>query len=365
MLQDFGLPAFVAPDGTDIPAWLQLANELGLKIECRVVDFLPSQTAGQMQLWLASLLHDSSTVAFTHVASADQPQQIGNSCGYVAARAILHMYDADDILTCDVSDATQSRWISQGNAHLCALHWNHSHNPIEKARRQRLDEAHFLTESEVLHLLDYWWKETMSVDALAAMHTKILSIEPSDPPSGECHRCGERHPTATCPNFATPATQTNERFAHQWCHLNSLDYVVRRIAENLASVCRGDVPLHNDLFIVNSEESTHSGLHWFALACTIEMPHLSCEDARQMSTLVPPAPNVRGARQYRYTGQERILLDLPNDAGLHTTVAAHHVATALDYDVLFAEAMEAEELLADEALCDQLEEESEMFSGDH
>ena len=84
-----------------------------------------------------------------------------------------------------------------------------------------------------------------------------------------------------------------------------------------------------------------------------------------MSTLVPPAPNVRGAREYRYIGQECIALDLPNDAGLHATVAAHHVATALDYDVLFAEAIEADELLADEALCDQLEEESEMFSGDH
>ena len=97
----------------ELPWLLELARADGLEMKARVVDFWSGSQGTRTAI--ASWLRD---LGFDVTVTADRAQ-IGQACGYVAARVIGLMYAAGNAWrSIDVSDAVDAVWIQRGNASL-------------------------------------------------------------------------------------------------------------------------------------------------------------------------------------------------------------------------------------------------------
>ena len=96
-----------------LPWQLEFAQADGLEVKARVVDFWSGSQGTRTAI--ASWLRD---LGFDVTVTADRAQ-IGQACGYVAARATGLMYAAGNAWrSIDVSDAVDAVWIQRGNASL-------------------------------------------------------------------------------------------------------------------------------------------------------------------------------------------------------------------------------------------------------
>ena len=232
-LRELELPAL---DSNDLgvshqpPQWLR-----NLRVEVRIVDFW--QGCATSRLFVSYLRHLGCDVIFT-----EDRQQIGVSCGWVAARACVSLSLSRDWWSCDVSDSVDQHWITVGNA-ILGLEGSHSR---------------FIGNDQVVALANAWW-------TAEAVHEP----EAAGPP---CDRCGEEHLSAECPHRSTRRdasvlAQSDLRDRRGWLsNVTTCDYSLRQLMDQLYAVACTGTPVSFRAFVVNDQDCRSSGSHWFSLA---------------------------------------------------------------------------------------------------
>jgi len=191
------------------PQWLELALPL-LRLQARVVDYLPSQVASNVQQYLQSL-------GF-HTTFDDSARQVENTCGVVSARVavdmqVAHMMSEEPSswTTCCVQRAVRPCWYQQINPHI-GLSRDNTHS--------------FITSSDVLTAASHFWMQ--------------------DGDGGN---------------------------VMDWLALpDTFDFVVRKIVTDLHDVAEGtcgSIPLR--VRVSNTEDCCSTGMHWFVIAYSIEV----------------------------------------------------------------------------------------------
>jgi hypothetical protein len=181
------------------------------------------------------------------VAFTTDRDQIGVSCGWVAARACVSLSLSRDWWSCDVSDAVDQHWITVGNA-ILGLEGSHSR---------------FIGNNQVAALANAWW-------TAEAVHEP----ETAGPP---CDRCGEEHLSAECPHRSTRRdasvlAHSDLRDRRGWLsNVTTCDDSLRQLMDQLYAVACTGTPVSFRAFVVNDQDSRFSGSHWFSLAYSAKL----------------------------------------------------------------------------------------------
>ena len=190
-------------------------------------------------------------------------QQIGASCGVVAARVALDLHACADWLHQNVQRAVDQEWITRANIALADKYQEARDEAVTERHRlncerkhqlfQRLgEETCFISESDVHHLATVW-------------STPIPEVETAGPP---CHRCGGDHATAACDQYPMPRLAVQP--SSLWLEVSSLDFIGRKVCDDLHACATGGLVLPLALRISNTETSDSRGYHWFTVAYSIE-----------------------------------------------------------------------------------------------
>ena len=219
-LRRLGLPPLGSAAGSPAPPWVGR-----LRVRIRIVDFYAGGCATS-RMFVAYLRALGCEVAFT-----TDRDQIGVSCGWVAARACVSLWLSHDWWSCDVSDSADQHWITVGDA-ILGLEGSHSR---------------FIGNDQVVALANAWW-------TTEAVHEP----EAAGPP---CDRCGEEHLSAECPHRSTRRdasvlAHSDLRDRRGWLsNVTACDYSLRQLMDQLyAAACTG-TPVPFRAFVVNDQDS--------------------------------------------------------------------------------------------------------------
>lgn len=230
------LPPFNATPTGAPPSWLRR-----LVVRTRVIDYLGNHGSDVARSVHGYLLHLGATSVFTNANGNLRLHQIGVSCGIVAPRAAVDMRSANERWqTVDTSRAVEQQWITLANS-VIANEGQGSHG------------TRFVSETEVMFLANQFWASAQG-------------DQPEDP-GPPCARCGEDHATADCEAFVGRVTHS----ASTWLKdVTSYDYGMRQIAEDLRRVVSTGMPTWS-VRVLNTEDSTQRGMHWFTVAYSAEL----------------------------------------------------------------------------------------------
>ena len=105
----------------------------------------------------------------------------------------------------------------------------------------------------------------IDVQTAETVPTPIPEVEAAGPP---CHRCGGDHVTAACVEYPMPRLAVQP--SSLWLEVSSLDFIGRKVCDDLHACATGGLVLPLALRISNTETSDSRGYHWFTVAHSIE-----------------------------------------------------------------------------------------------
>jgi hypothetical protein len=250
----------------------QRSEQRASRASRRVVDYYtPSVQFDDVCFFLTQLGFNVAT----DTAEDTGQQQLGLSCGIVAAAAAVTMQLAGSSWkSVDVSGAIDHEQVRQANldqdawadrkvrCNRCRACCRRNNSECETPMDLRFSEQQL--RSNALRTRFLWTTEVIKLAQLRwAAHAPAQPELPGPP----CFRCQGAHATTSCPEHNQPRA----RSVGEWLTVTALDSATAQIARDVhaaaSSNAAGVAPMR--CIVVNTHTSERRGNHWFTVAYTV------------------------------------------------------------------------------------------------